>query len=95
MKTVVHQFVSEAPKRFVPDTFIADCSMLMNLIESWVNDEPEERQGVMLFLDMEKAFERVSYTYLNESLHTLGFGPKSRRAVHLMYDPDHTPKRRI
>ena len=93
MRTVVHQFVSESQKGFVPDTFIADCSMLMNLVESWVNDDPEDRQGVMLFLDMEKAFDRVSYTYLNEALDTLGFGPKFRRAVNLMYDPTHICER--
>ena len=32
LKTVVHQFVTEAQKGFVPDVFIAECSMLLNLI---------------------------------------------------------------
>ena len=94
-KTVVHQFVSEAQKGFVPDVCIAECSMLLNLIEAWVNEEPEDRKGVFLFLDMEKAFDRVSYTYLNEALDVLGFGVNFKRAVGLMYDVKKPPRRRI
>jgi hypothetical protein len=32
MKKVVHEFVSESQKGFVPHAFIAECSMLLNLI---------------------------------------------------------------
>ena len=95
LKTVVHQFVTEAQKGFVPDVFIAECSMLLNLIEAWINEEPEDRKGIFLFLDMEKAFDRVSYSYLNEALGALGFGPRFARAVGLMYDVNKPPRRRI
>ena len=30
--------------------------MLLNLIEAWINEEPEERKGIFLFLDMEKTY---------------------------------------
>ena len=95
LKNVVHQFVSEAQKGFVPDVFIAECSMTLNLIEAWINEEPDDREGLYLFLDMEKAFDRVSYTYLNEAMEALDFGPNFRRAVGLMYDESKPPKRRI
>ena len=95
LKTVVHQFVTEAQKGFVPDVFIAECSMLLNLIEAWINEEPDDRKGIFLFLDMEKAFDRVSYSYLNEALDALGFGPRFARAVGLMYDVKQPPRRRI
>ena len=36
----------------------------------------------MLFLDMEKAFDRVSYDHVNESLEVLGFGPRFRWRVY-------------
>ena len=61
-------------------------SMTLNLIEAYINEEPEDREGLFLFLDMEKAFDRVSYTYLNEAMEALDFGPRFRRAVGLMYD---------
>ena len=68
MSTVVHQFVSESQKGFVPEVFIAEATMLLKLIESHINDEPEDRQGIFLFLDMEKAFDRVSYEFTNQGV---------------------------
>ena len=60
---VVHEFVSETQKGFVPDVLIADATMLLRLVEAYINEEPEERKGIFLFLDMEKAFDRVSYEF--------------------------------
>ena len=57
MNKVVHQFVSETQKGFVPDAFIAEAAMLMKMTEAYINEEPNERQGIFLFLDMEKAFD--------------------------------------
>ena len=84
MKTVVHLFVSETQKGFVPSTFIGDCSMLLNLLEAYLNEDQENRGGIFLFLDMEKAFDRVSYSFLNDGLESLGFGPRFRKAVNMM-----------
>ena len=63
MLGVVHEFVSETQKGFVPDVLIADATMLLRLVEAYINEEPEERKGIFLFLDMEKAFDRVSYEF--------------------------------
>ena len=95
MREVVHQFVSEAQKGFVPKTFIADCTMLLNLIENYINEEPESRKGLFVFLDMEKAFDRCSYEYLMKALEETGFGPRFRSMVKLMYNVDNPPMRRI
>ena len=95
MKTVVHEFVSDTQKGFVPKEIIHDCTMLLNLIEAWINDEPTERQGIFLFFDMEKAFDRVSYKFLNSALEATNFGPNFRKLVGLMYNEDAAPRRRI
>ena len=95
LKTVVHQFVAECQKGFVPKTFISECSMLIHLIEAWINDEPTTREGLFIFLDMEKAFDRVSFKFLLTSMKALGFGDGFVDAVKLMYDVDRPPKRRI
>ena len=42
-----------------------------------------------------KLFDRVSYSYLNESLEALGFGARFRKAVGLIYNPEAPPRRRI
>ena len=49
----------------------------------------------MVFLDMEKAFNRVSYSFLLGGLKTVGFGPRFRQTIKLMYNVQHPPQRRI
>ena len=95
LKTVVHQFVAECQKGFVPKTFISECSMLLHMIEAWVNDDADSRKGVFIFLDMEKAFDRVSFDFLLTSMEALGFGPRFIEAVKMMYNSDAPPQRRI
>ena len=89
------KFVTETQKGFVPHALIYDCSMLLNLIEAYINDDPVERGAMFIFMDMEKAFDRVSYSFLNQGLQALGFGPKFRSAIHMMYNERHAPKRRL
>ena len=50
LKKVVHEFVSPEQKGFVPDVFIAECSMMLTLIENYINEEPQTRKGAFLFL---------------------------------------------
>ena len=49
----------------------------------------------MLFLDMEKAFDRVSYDFTLRGLEAIGFGKKFRKMVGMMYDTNNAPKRRM
>ena len=95
MITVVHQFVSECQKGFVPDVFIAEASTLLRLVEAYINEEGSERQGAFLFLDMEKAFDRVSYDFTNKGLEALGFGKHFRRWIRMMYNTQRAPRRRM
>ena len=96
MKQVVHEFVSECQKGFVPHAFIAECTMLMNAVEAYINDEAHpERGGMMLFLDMEKAFDRVSYDFLLRAAEAVGFGERFLTTLRMMYDTERAPKRRI
>ena len=95
MKQTIHQIVSPTQKGFVPRELIQDCTLLMHIVESYINDEPLERQGLFLFFDMEKAFDRVSYKYLNQALKATGYGPNFRKLVGLLYNENNTPKRRV
>ena len=70
--------------------------MLMNLVEAYMNDEEHpERGGLMLFLDMEKAFDRVSYEFLMGAAEAVGFGPSFLTTLGMMYSTTRPPKRRI
>jgi hypothetical protein len=76
---VVHEFVSEAQKGFVPHIFIAEVTILLRNVEAYIHEEGMDRQEALLFLDMEKAFDRVSYEFLNKGLDALGFGENYKK----------------
>jgi hypothetical protein len=86
MKTAVHEFVSKCQKRFVPDVFIAEAMALLKLVEAYTNEDGENRKGILLFLDMEKAFDRVSYDFTLSGLKAFGFGKRFRGWVKMIYD---------
>ena len=84
MATVLHEFVSECQKEFVPDTFIAEASMLLRMVEAYINEEPDKRKGAYIFLDMEKAFDakvmlnlwvkvKTGWADDERALHSLGY----------------------
>jgi hypothetical protein len=81
MKTVVHEFVSECQKGFVPEVFIAEATALLKLVEAYTNEDGEQRKGIMLFLDMEKAFDRVSYDFTLSGLKSLARIRKALQGV--------------
>ena len=49
----------------------------------------------MLFFDMEKAFDRVSYEFINKALEATGFGPNFRTYISMMYNEHKAPQRRM
>ena len=69
--------------------------MLLTLIENYINSDPDIRQCVFIFLDMEKAFDRVSFDFLRQAMTALNFGPTFKSCVDKMYDETNPPKRRI
>ena len=60
MNTAVLQFVSPQQTGFVQNSFIAENIMLLKLLQAKVEEEDEE--AIFLFLDMEKAFDRCSWS---------------------------------
>ena len=83
MNEAVVQFVSPSQNGFVPDSFIAENSMLLKLIQSYV--EEEDSEAMFLFADMEKAFDRCSWSFLLEALAMLGFDQSFIDFVKLAY----------
>ena len=86
MLKVVHEFVDKSQKGFVPHTIIQDATMLTSLVEQYINDDCINCKGLMVFLDMETAFDRVSYSFLLGGLKAVGFGPRFIQTINLMYD---------
>ena len=55
----------------------------------------EKREGILLFLDMEKAFDRCSWEFILEGLGAVGFNNSFANYVRLAYSDRHPPRRQI
>ena len=65
----------------------------MYLIQDYVEELDEE--GLIVLLDMEKAFDRCSWNFLKDSMEAIGIGPRLRRWVGMIYSEETPPKRKL
>ena len=93
MNKAVVQWVSECQNGFVPDGFIAENIMLLNLIQAHIEEEDEA--AYFIFLDMEKAFDKCSWDFLIDGLHAIGFDDSFVDYIKLAYNYTTPPKRRM
>ena len=99
MNDAVVQFVSRDQNGFVPDAFISENIMRLQLIQDIIEDENLE--ALYVFLDMEKAFDRCSWEFLLKGLETIGFDQPFIDFIKLAYaptspgQPDYRPSRRM
>ena len=93
MNEAVLQFVSNDQNGFVPDAFIAENIMRLQLLQAYI--EEEEIEALFMFCDMEKAFDRCSWDFLIEGLEKLGFNRSFIDYVELAYSHGNPPKRQM
>eukprot|EP00966_Prymnesium_polylepis_P292238 6748874-Prymnesium_polylepis.1 len=84
-KRVINQLIDKTQTGFVPKRHITENTLLCRLIQSYL-DETDEA-GLMLFLDLEKAFDRVSHEYLYEAVKAAGVGTDMLRWIEILYNP--------
>ena len=60
------------------------CHLLQNIID-YVQDRPAMGLAI-LNLDIKKAFDTISYTYITQVFHAYGFGPEFTQWLHILYD---------
>ena len=93
MLNLVSQCVSPEQIGFMPRTFIAETSMLINLLKAHL--ESIDEGGLMTFLDLEKAFDKVSWNYMKRSFKALRFQDSAQAWINILYDESNKPRRRI
>ena len=91
MQKVMHEVTSIENTGFCPGRFIAENSQLTKLLQAYLDEE--DLPGAFIFLDMEKAFDRVSWSFLHRALKELGFGARFRKWISLLYDEHNAPRR--
>ena len=93
LNPVVDSFASRDNTGFYPKRFIAENSLCLKLMQAYLDET--HKPGAMVFLDMEKAFDRVSWDYLHKTLEALGFKQEFRKWISLLYDHNNPPQRRL
>jgi hypothetical protein len=85
--------VSNCQNGFVPDAFIAENTMRLQILQDII--EEEDRDAIFIFFDMEKAFDRCSWEFLKEGMAALGFNQGFIDYVNLAYSHDNPPTRQL
>ena len=70
MKKVVGKIICKENTGFSPGRFIAENTHQMKIMQKML--EEEDTDGMFVFLDLEKAFDRVSWKYLKQAIQRLG-----------------------
>ena len=93
VKQVLSHIICSENTGFAPKRFISENTQLMKLIQHYL--ETNNEKGLYLFLDLEKAFDRVSWTYMKLALARLGFKDQFLKWIQLLYNEHDPPARRL
>ena len=93
MKKVIGRVVSRENTGFSPGRFISENTQQMKLMQAMLEENNEP--GMFVFLDLEKAFDRVSWDYMQKAIEKLGFGKDFLKWVRILYDESNSPRRRL
>ena len=93
MKSVIGNVVCKENTGFSPRRFIAENTQQMKLMQKYLEENNED--GMFVFLDLEKAFDRVSWDYMKKAVSRMGFGPDFLKWIEILYDPNDPPSRKL
>jgi hypothetical protein len=79
LKLVLPNIISECQTCFIIGKDIADTLISIRDIIDMV--EIDDMEGYIVKIDQEKAFDRVSHSYLSDVLKVFGFGPYFRKWI--------------
>ena len=83
MGPLLSHVVDSTQTAFLPDRWIGD--NVLGHLEEIAYLERTQQPGVMLFLDFEKAFDRLDRPWIERCMQAVGFGPGLQRWVRLLH----------
>jgi len=93
VNNAVTEFVSTNQAGFVPGAFIGEVTMALQLVQEYMDESNED--AMLIFLDMEKAFDRVSWPFLRRCVEAAGMDDTFLSYLDLMYSEGAPPARKI
>ena len=83
LKTVLPCIISEDQRAFLKGRQISES---VRLTQDIINQAEENNsEGAIIFLDQEKAYDRIEWGYLEACLKSFGFGPNFCKAITMLY----------
>ena len=83
IKTVLPELISEDQSGFIKNRCISDNIRTLDSAIKYA--ENKGLPGLLLFLDFEKAFDTLEWSFINQTLRHFGFGPSLLNWVELFY----------
>ena len=83
---VIHQIIFESQTGFISGRYIGENIRLMLDMLHYCDDS--DTKAYALLIDMEKAYDRVSWVYLHQCVKVAGFGPYMQRWIQTLYPLD-------
>ena len=93
MRKALDYFVSPNQLGFVPGRNISEASHLSQLVQGYLDETDGE--GLLIALDWEKAFDRVSWDFLHKAYDALGFGYKFKNRACMLANAFSPPTRAV
>ena len=89
MNPVMNHIIGAEQNGFVPGRFIGENNMLMHEIIQHLEEQDDKgiktKGGALLFLDFEKAFDRVDHDFMFKVLEKLAFPTEFISWIQLLY----------
>ena len=85
LQASVSSLIHPSQTGFIQGQLIQDNCMTISQVLEYYRQTPAAGPGSLLFLDQEKAYDRVDWSYLKRCLQRFGFSPKWLHAISTIY----------
>ncbi|KAF5804783.1 putative RNA-directed DNA polymerase [Helianthus annuus] len=79
LKGVIHRLISEEQTTFLANRSILDGPLMLNEIVAWL--KRSKKEGMLVKVDLEKAYDTLSWDFLDSILEQMNFHPRWRSWV--------------
>ena len=82
MKTVLNRILGPHQKAYIPGRFISEATK--NTYDIFEHATRTKNPGLAVLIDFEKAFDSVSFEFINRTLEIFGFGKHFRKLINII-----------